>query len=217
MGIKLNKIVTCVDCARAMVDMSDGLAHVSCASDEAAHRALFGAEGKNCAGNCGGFKHLSKQAGGKIQLKDGLRYMLAGKSEFTMLSLKTGERFRYKLTKKEAREKKADGSSDYIYYLNSFDGGEFKYAGVIFYDGVNNIFKFGKGAKGMLSPTHINIRSLLFVMNKLNNGLDVDTLELYHAGKCGRCGRKLTTPESILTGLGPECSDKCGVPRVKII
>lgn len=30
-----------------------------------------------------------------------------------------------------------------------------------------------------------------------------DTL---HDGKCGRCGRKLTTPRSIETGVGPECT-----------
>lgn len=29
-----------------------------------------------------------------------------------------------------------------------------------------------------------------------------------HAGHCGRCGRTLTHPESIQTGLGPECAGK---------
>ena len=29
-----------------------------------------------------------------------------------------------------------------------------------------------------------------------------------HNGKCGRCGRKLTTPESIKSGLGPICRGK---------
>lgn len=32
-----------------------------------------------------------------------------------------------------------------------------------------------------------------------------------HSGKCGRCARKLTTPESIDTGFGPECADKLGI------
>jgi hypothetical protein len=31
-------------------------------------------------------------------------------------------------------------------------------------------------------------------------------VELLHAGTCGRCGRMLTTPESIATGLGPVCA-----------
>ena len=30
-------------------------------------------------------------------------------------------------------------------------------------------------------------------------------LHVYHEGRCGRCGKKLTTPESIINGLGPEC------------
>ena len=31
---------------------------------------------------------------------------------------------------------------------------------------------------------------------------------IYHSGRCGRCGRKLTDPESIRTGLGPVCRGK---------
>lgn len=27
----------------------------------------------------------------------------------------------------------------------------------------------------------------------------------HHEGKCGRCGRKLTVPRSVETGIGPEC------------
>lgn len=32
--------------------------------------------------------------------------------------------------------------------------------------------------------------------------------DLHHEGKCGRCGRRLTVPESIETGLGPECAGR---------
>lgn len=31
---------------------------------------------------------------------------------------------------------------------------------------------------------------------------------LMHVGKCGRCGRALTVPASILAGIGPECATK---------
>ena len=30
--------------------------------------------------------------------------------------------------------------------------------------------------------------------------------KVQHEGRCGRCGRKLTNPESIAIGLGPECA-----------
>jgi hypothetical protein len=28
---------------------------------------------------------------------------------------------------------------------------------------------------------------------------------VHHEGRCGRCGRTLTVPESIESGFGPEC------------
>ena len=37
---------------------------------------------------------------------------------------------------------------------------------------------------------------------------DLKTVRCLHEGRCGRCGRKLTVPESIDTGLGPECAGK---------
>lgn len=30
--------------------------------------------------------------------------------------------------------------------------------------------------------------------------------EFYHEGRCGRCARMLTTPESIKAGFGPKCA-----------
>ena len=35
--------------------------------------------------------------------------------------------------------------------------------------------------------------------------------KVQHCGRCGRCGRTLTRPESIESGIGPECSRKLGV------
>lgn len=30
--------------------------------------------------------------------------------------------------------------------------------------------------------------------------------KLHHEGKCGRCGRRLTVPASVESGIGPECA-----------
>jgi hypothetical protein len=35
-------------------------------------------------------------------------------------------------------------------------------------------------------------------------------LEIWHEGRCGRCSRKLTVPESLKSGFGPECAGKVG-------
>ena len=116
------------------------------------------------------------------------------------------------MTKKERRNKE----NEFIYFLNTKIGNEYVYAGVVWFDDKTNEFRFGQGAKGQVNGNHLNIRSLLFVMNKLNSEVEPKYCEVFHVGTCGRCGKKLTTPESILTGLGPECAKKAGVPRVKI-
>lgn len=35
--------------------------------------------------------------------------------------------------------------------------------------------------------------------------------QVLHEGRCGRCGRVLTVPASILSGFGPECATKIGM------
>lgn len=35
--------------------------------------------------------------------------------------------------------------------------------------------------------------------------------DIHHEGRCGRCGRPLTVPESLLIGLGPDCASKMGL------
>lgn len=34
----------------------------------------------------------------------------------------------------------------------------------------------------------------------------------HHEGRCGCCGRKLTVPASVVSGIGPECCKKMGLP-----
>lgn len=42
----------------------------------------------------------------------------------------------------------------------------------------------------------------------------LNKMDYYHEGRCGRCARRLTVPESIINGLGPECAEKQGLPNV---
>lgn len=61
-----------------------------------------------------------------------------------------------------------------------------------------------KGSK--VSQSAKSVRSLLWVLNKIKLGLELpEGYHCQHSGKCARCGRKLTTPESITLGLGPVC------------
>lgn len=38
--------------------------------------------------------------------------------------------------------------------------------------------------------------------------------EFWHEGRCAACARRLTVPESIATGFGPDCSDRLGIVRI---
>ncbi len=42
-------------------------------------------------------------------------------------------------------------------------------------------------------------------------------MEVWHTGRCGRCGRELTVPESVASGIGPECARIMGRDQVTLI
>ncbi len=149
---------------------------------------------------------------GLVNNEDALPFILAGKCELTLRSLGTGANISYKLVKKEAQ----NFDTEYIYFVNVIKQDNSTYAGLMFYDEKSDRFIFNQGKKGQLNINNIEIKALLYVINKLYAGFYNINVQIYHCGKCGRCGRKLTVPESILTGLGPECARQCGVPRKKI-
>lgn len=80
----------------------------------------------------------------------------------------------------------------YIGLLNSFTGG----------------LKTTRGSK--LAADDVRVVIIDRVLSRLcaneQHIIESHGWELKHEGKCGRCGRKLTNPESIETGIGPVCS-----------
>src|SRR5580658_5026755 len=55
-------------------------------------------------------------------------------------------------------------------------------------------------------PLRLLNRTLARVWANENEAFENAGYHVHHEGKCGRCGRTLTVPESIETGYGPECS-----------
>lgn len=138
--------------------------------------------------------------------KDALRFIQAGRATFSLRSIRTGVHFTYKV--KQAKDnanlffvsllRGADNESDYSYIGFIRDGRWFH-----------------GGRKSRASKEASSVIAFGWAWNRLNQG-ETPELEVYHACKCGACGRKLTTPESIATGLGPECSERLGVARAKL-
>jgi hypothetical protein len=55
------------------------------------------------------------------------------------------------------------------------------------------------------------VRGFQFFWKHVNAVLMPPEMEVEHSGHCGRCGRLLTVPSSVQSGLGPECQSKMGL------
>jgi len=133
-----------------------------------------------------------------------LDFIIAGKSRFTLTSKVSGNSFTFKI---DAPKDRATGETDrsilFVKVLNGPDNswdGDWLFLGFMRRD---NGFELAGGKKG--HPDAPSFRALDWTMKQLFNNQIPDTLEIRHEGKCGRCGRALTRPESIDSGFGPEC------------
>lgn len=212
MKSRLKSIKDCANCSYSITYGSPDCLDVICNCDDVLAKNLFDRDGRYCAGSCNMYNAIEKSPDGRIEQSKALQFILAGKSEFILHSTKTNEDFKFQIVKKDSTNSKYK----YVYFLNVISGHEKIYAGHLFFNEDTRMFEFNQGKKGKVAANELNIRSLLFVLNKLIRCEHVGNLEVFHVGKCGKCGKKLTTPESILTGLGPTCSENLGIPRIKL-
>lgn len=127
---------------------------------------------------------------------DAVAFMLAGRARFTLVSPKTGARFTYRVTEAER------GNGWFVGLMTSSDNeGGFSYMGMVRRDGL-----FHRTAKSRIKDSSPGMRAFVWTLARLRAG--EMPVEFWHEGRCGRCGRALTVPASIESGLGPECALK---------
>lgn len=208
MGLQISNLIDCSLCANYKDD--------SCTCRIVEIENTFNKIGKQYAQKCAEFINERIPVSAEVKKENALQFILAGESEFVLISGKTGVKLRYKLDKKVVTSESYKDQSEFIYWLNTSEkNGTMIYAGVLFFDTNSNSFKFGKGARGILQSTDIRVKSLIYVLNNLVNSNFSMNVTIMHVGKCGKCGKKLTDPSSILTGLGPVCAKSAGVPMIK--
>ena len=123
---------------------------------------------------------------------------LAGNSLITLESDATNKHFTYKIQRSV--------NDDNLYFIKTLRGPDnekdYRYIGCYFSD--TGTFVVEKTYKNMPSfDWPKSIQAIRYFLNYIDNL--PDKLHVYHNGRCCRCGRILTTPESIKRGLGPEC------------
>lgn len=66
------------------------------------------------------------------------------------------------------------------------------------------------GKRSRISVEAPGARAIGWYLGRLFQGNPTPDVEVWHNGRCGRCARMLTVPESIRSGLGPECASRLG-------
>lgn len=146
------------------------------------------------------------------------QFIGAGNATITVVSKATSKRFTFKF----GRPKDWQGPTPqkpvapiFASLLSGADNeGDYTYLGTIWPE--NNMFADGPlvyrhGTKSRVTFSAESVKALAwFIMKALAADDKFAQVEVWHEGRCGRCGRKLTVPSSIESGYGPECIGKLG-------
>lgn len=145
-----------------------------------------------------------------ISAATAVAFMLAGNAYFTLRSARTGTRFTYRVSAAKPKEGGCNWCHSnpcrcpQAYFVNLLTGSDnendYQYMGLI----KERMFRRTKNSR--ITETAPGFKAFVWAFTRLVAGMMPAELEFWHEGRCGRCGRKLTVPESIAAGIGPECA-----------
>lgn len=125
-------------------------------------------------------------------------YILGGKGVVTLLS-PSGVHHTYGIWKP-----RKDPFPDDVLFMYVKQGNSWKYLAMM--NGLN--IKLTSASRfGLDSPEYKGAKYIVRMM-KDDNLFANTPMELYHEGVCSICGKQLTSPKSIIKGIGPRCLKK---------
>lgn len=166
-------------------------------------------------------------------------FVLAGNARVTVVSRASGARFTFRINKpREAREartqaREAQDAGDgakalahearyrqapwFVSVLTGDDNDrDYTWLAMVFPDDDGWPARYVHARKARIGQNAPSARVSRWLWDRLLGGqAGVDDLlrqaEVWHEGRCGRCGRTLTVPESLRRGLGPVCTELMGL------
>jgi len=124
------------------------------------------------------------------------QFILAGNATVTVENEQTGGRFTFKVIQPD------DSKPHFVRVLTGNNNEtDYTFLGTIF-----NKANYRHGRNSRITEQATSAKAFNWVWAHLAD-LPAN-VHIYHEGRCGRCGRKLTVPSSIKTGFGPECAGK---------
>jgi hypothetical protein len=132
-------------------------------------------------------------------------YLTGGYGTFTMLNTQSGNRFTFKVSSPKGSD--SANPPHFVAILTGSDNNsDYQYLGQFRVNG--NRLNWSHGRKSSIDAAAKSAVSIAWFFNALNADRLPSFLKVLHEGTCCRCGRKLTTPESIEAGIGPVCATK---------
>ena len=138
---------------------------------------------------------------------DALAFLLSGNAIATFVSKRTGTRFTYRI--QAPREpRRYQWINNFVSVLTGPDNSrDYEFLGTL----QGDERAFVHAASSRIAADAPAVRAFAWAWLWLRRDVMPEELEIHHEGRCGRCGRRLTTPESITRGIGPECAQKGGM------
>ncbi len=149
-----------------------------------------------------------KESAQLAEWDDQKSFILAGNATFTLVSIETDQRYTFKIQSPKPRGDEDVSGKWFAKLLSGPDNtSDFQYCGMLVREGdgykyiVTRAAKLGRDTKPQ--------RALAWIAMHLSADKPFPAgLEFWHEGACGMCGRALTVPASIASGLGPVCAAK---------
>ena len=129
-------------------------------------------------------------------------FALAGRAIFTIENPK-GERYTFRI--KEGKKTPGRPACFFGGILTGSDNtNDYRFVGIV----DAQTMRLRATAKGLASTAQA-FKTLDWLLMVVDGKRTLpEGYKVFHAGRCGRCGRLLTVPESIISGIGPECARK---------
>ncbi len=151
---------------------------------------------------------LSDESAVIVEAGAAVDFALAGSAIFTLQNDEVGRHYTYKVSRAKPRQ---DGDPDpLLWFVGGLTGpnnvDDYTYLGIISSRGEGDIPVFRTTQKTR-NPDGAPVMAFTDAFRGIAQGRE-SKWNLYHAGRCGRCSRVLTDPESIQSGIGPVCRAK---------
>jgi len=140
------------------------------------------------------------------------QFFVGGKAIFTIevpeafaKTMKTNSHYTYRIRAKEATDKFPK-----TYFVDLLSGPDnysnYTYMGIL--NPETGAFALTSKSKVTDDCWSVRLfrRAMACIFEENTNAIMSAGFNVHHEGRCGKCGKRLTVPESIKTGLGPICS-----------